>query len=173
MNWSSVQVDSAIIAAVVSLCVSLIIALEAIKKAVNLQNEFAPEGVAHAMLADRKWRYRTFRVLKYHLSGFTDDELRKILVRAGGIRLTAGGQEVWGLLARNREYLSNDAIEEAPTTEVAFDRFKQQQSQQPQEVRPQQDEPDLSHASEPFERLRAEMKKLTNFECVKPAARQE
>jgi hypothetical protein len=168
MNWSSVQVDTTIIAAVVALCVSLIVALEAIKRALNLQTEFAPEGVAYALLADRKLRYRSFRVLKYHLSGFADDELRKILVRAGGIRLTAGGQEVWGLLARNRQYLSNDAIEEAPTTEVAFDRFEQQ-SQQPQEVRPQQDEPALSHSSEPFERLRAEMKKLTAYECVKPA----
>src|SRR5262249_23533125 len=101
------------------------------------------------------------------------DELRKILVRAGGIRLTAGGQEVWGLLARNRQYLSNDEIEEAPTTEVAFQRLEQPQSQQPQEIRPQQDEPDLSGSAEPFERLRAEMKKLTAFECVKPAARQE
>src|SRR5262249_25153566 len=145
-----------------------IVALEAIKRALNLQTEFAPEGVAYAMLADRKWRYRSFRVLKYHLSGFGDDDLRKILVRAGGIRLTAGGQEVWGLLARNRQYLSNDAIEEAPTTEVAFDRFEQQ-SQQPQEVRPQQDEPNLSQSSEPFERVRAEMKKLTAYECVKPA----
>jgi hypothetical protein len=172
MNWSSVQVDTAIIAAVVSLCVSLIVTLEAIKRALNLQTGFAPEGVAHAMLADRKWRYRTFRVLKYHLSGFTDDELRKILVRAGGIRLTAGGQEVWGLLSRNRNYLSSDAIEEAPTTEVAFDRIEQK-SQQPQEVRLRQDEPNLSQSSEPFERLRAEMKKLTNFECVKSAARQE
>jgi hypothetical protein len=170
MNWSSFHVDATTIAAVVSVCVSLIFAFGAIKRAVNLKPEFAPEGVAYAMLADRKWRYRTFRVLKYHLGGFTDDELRKILVRAGGIRLTAGGQEVWGLLARNREYLSNDAIQEAPITEAAFDRLEQQQTQQPQEAKPQQDEPDPSKSSEQFERVRAEMKKLTNFECVKPAA---
>jgi hypothetical protein len=170
MNWSSFQVDATTIAAVVSVCVSLIFALGAIKKALNLKPEFAPEVVAHAMLKERNSRYRSFRALKYHLSGFADDDLRKILVRAGGIRLTAGGQEVWGLLARNREYLSNDAIEEVPTTEVAFDRLEQQQSQQPQEARPKQDEPDLSKSSEQFERVRAEMKKLTNFDCVKPAA---
>jgi hypothetical protein len=75
-------------------------------------------------------------------------------------------------LARNREYLGNDSIEAAPTTEVAFDRVEQQ-NQQPQEVKLRQDGPDVSHSSEPFERLRAEMKKLTAFECVKPAARQE
>lgn len=172
MNWFSGQVDATIIACVVYL-ISLIIALVAIKRAVNLQSEFAPEGVAHAMLMDRKCRYRTFRVLKYHLSGFTDDELRKILVRAGGIRLTAGGQEVWGLLSRNREYLSIDEIKEAPTTEVAFDRLGQQQSQQPQEVR-SQDELDVSRdPSEPLERLRAEMAKLGTLECVRSAARQK
>jgi hypothetical protein len=67
-----------------------------------------------------KLPYRTFRVLKYHLSGFTDDELRKILVRAG-IRFAAGGHEIWGLLARNREYLSVDEIKEDPTTQISFD----------------------------------------------------
>ena len=173
MNWFLVQVDAAIIAGVVSLCISLIIALVAIKRVVNLRPEFAPEGVAHAMLTDRKWPYRTFRVLKYHLGGFNDDELRKILVRAGGIRLTAGGQEVWGLLSRNREYISIDEIKEAPTPEVAIERFGQLQNQQPEEVRPQ-DGPDLSrNSSEPFERLRAEMKKLGTLECVRSAARQE
>jgi hypothetical protein len=168
MNWFSVQVDAAIIAGVVSLSVSLIIALVATKRAVNLQPEFAPEGVAHAILMDRKSRYRTFRVLKYHLSGFTDDELRKILVRAGGIRLTAEGQEVWGLLARNRENLSIDEIKQAPTTELAVDRLEQQ-NQQLQEVRAQ-DEPDSRNSSEPFERLRAEMIKLGALECVKSGA---
>ncbi len=169
MSWSSIQGEAAIIAAVVSLGASLIMALAVTRRAVKLQTGFAPEGAAHAMLADRSSRYRSFRVLKYHLSGFTDDELRRILVRAGGVRLTAGGQEVWGLLSRNREYLGNDAIEEAPTTELPFDRLEQQ-SQQPQEARPQQDESDPSKPSDPFERVRSEMKKLTALECVKPAA---
>jgi len=41
------------------------------------------------MLLDHKLPYRAFRVSKYHLGRFTDDELRKVLVRAGCIRLTA------------------------------------------------------------------------------------
>ena len=94
----------------------------------NFKLEFAAEGVAREMLIDRKWPYRTFRILKYHLSGFTDDELRKILVRAGGIRLTAGGQEVWGLLTRNRQYLTVEEIKEAPETQISFDASCQQQS---------------------------------------------
>jgi hypothetical protein len=140
----------------------------------NFKLEFAAEGVAREMLIDRKWPYRTFRVLKYHLSGFTDDELRKILVRAGGIRLTAGGQEVWGLLSRNREYLSVEEIKEAPT-QIAFDSSSQQQKhqQQQQEGGPQ-DELTLSRdSSGAFERVRAEMIKLGTLECVRPAARQK
>src|SRR5437660_1277441 len=119
MTWFSAQLNAAIIAGVVSLSVTLIMVLMALilinrKVHHNFNLEFAAEGVAREMLLDRKWPYRTFRVLKYHLSGFTDDELRKILVRAGGIRLTAGGHEVWGLLSRNHKYLSVEEIKEAP-----------------------------------------------------------
>jgi len=177
MNWFSVQTNAAIIAGAVSVNISLIIALVATiltnRRVRNFKLEFAAEGVAREMLIDRKWPYRTFRVLKYHLSGFTDDELRKILVRAGGIRLTAGGQEVWGLLSRNREYLSVEEIKEAPTTQIAFDSSGLQLHQQQQERGPQ-DELDLSReTSGAFERVRAEMIKLGTLECVRPAARQK
>ena len=99
MNWFSVQMNAPIIAGVVSLNIGLTIVLVAAilsnrKMRQDFKLEFAAEGVAREMLLDYKLPYRAFRVLKYHLSGFTDDELRKVLVRAGGIRLTAGGQEV-------------------------------------------------------------------------------
>ena len=179
MNWFSVQMNAAIIAGAVSVNISLIIALVATiltnRKVRNFKLEFAAEGVAREMLMDRKLPYRTFRVLKYHLCGFTDDELRKILVRAGGIRLTAGGQEVWGLLSRNHKYLSAEEIKEAPTTQIAFDSSGQQQKhqQQQQEGGPQ-DELNLSRdLSGAFERVRAEMIKLGTLECVRPASRQK
>jgi hypothetical protein len=173
MNWPLGQVNAAIIAAGVSLSISLIIALLAIKRAMNFKPEFAPESVAHEILMDRKCPYRTFRVLKYHLGGFTDDELRRILVRAGGIRLMAGGQEVWGLLSRNHKLLGIDEIKEDPTTEIDFGYSGQLQNPQRPDVSPQ-DEAHLSRdASEPFERLRVEMMKLGALECVRPAARQE
>jgi hypothetical protein len=178
MSWFSDQMNAAIIAGVVSLSISLIMVLVAIiltnrKVRQNFNLEFAAEGVAREMLMDRKWPYRTFRVLKYHLCGFTDDELRKILVRAGGIRLTAGGQEVWGLLSRNREYLSVEEIKEAPTTQIAFDSSGQRQNQQQHESGPR-DELDLSRdSSGAFERVRAEMIKLGTLDCVRPAARQK
>lgn len=170
MNLFPVQADAPIIASVAALSISLIIALAAIKRVANLHLRFAPEGVAHALLADRKVPYRTFLSLKYHLSGFADDELRKILVRAGGIRLTAGGQEVWGLLSRNRKYLATEDIKDAPTIDVPLDCIGPGQAQEIKD----QDDQDLAHRSlEPFERVRAEMMKLGALQCVKPAARQE
>jgi hypothetical protein len=183
MNWFSVQMNAAIIAGVVSLSITLVMVLVAIiltnrKVHRNFNLEFAAEGVAREMLMDREWPYRTFRVLKYHLCGFTDDELRKILVRAGGIRLTAGGQEVWGLLSRNHKYLSVEEIKEAPATQIAFDssgpQQKHQQQQQQQQEGSPQDELNLSRdSSGAFERVRAEMIKLGTLECVRPAARQK
>jgi hypothetical protein len=180
MNWFSVQMNAAIIAGVVSLNIGLTIVLVAAilsnrKMRQDFKLEFAAEGVAREMLLDHKLPYRAFRVLKYHLSGFTDDELRKVLVRAGGIRLTAGGHEVWGLLTRNREYLSVEEIKEAPTTQITFDASGQQQNhQQHQRESEPQDEPDLSRdSSGAFERVRAEMIKLGTLECVRPSVRQK
>jgi hypothetical protein len=180
MNWFSVQMNAAIIAGVLSLNIILIIALAAIiltirKGRQSFRREFAAEGVAREILMARKWPFCTFRVLKYHLCGFADDELRKILVRAGGIRLTAGGQEVWGLLTRNREYLSVEEIKEAPAAQIEFDASDQRQNhqQQQQEGGPKE-EPDLSRdSSRAFERVRAEMIKLGTLECVRPSARQK
>lgn len=168
MNWFSVQMNAAIIAGAVSLSISLIMALAATilinrKARQSFELEFAAEGVAREMLIDRNCPYRTFRALKYHLSGFTDEELRKILVRAGGIRLTAGGQEVWGLLSRNREYLSVEDIKEVPTTQIPIDTQAQQQNQA------QHDEEPSRNSSDAFERVRAEMMKLGRLECVRPS----
>lgn len=180
MNWFSTQLGEALIAGLVSLNISLIIALAAIiianrKARHNFKFEFAAEDVARDLLTDRKWPYLTFRGLKYHLSGFTDDELRKILVRAGGIRLTAGGHEVWGLLARNREFLSVEDIKEAPETQISFDACGQQQNLPSHEGGPQdEDKLDVpSDSSKAFERVRAEMMKLGTLKCVKPSAPQE
>jgi hypothetical protein len=172
MNWFSDQVNAATIAGVVSLSTSLIIATVTIilttrKMRPDIKLQFAAEGLAKAILLDRRCRYRTFRALKYHLAGFGDDELRKILIRAGGIRFTADGQEVWGLLSRNREFLCIDEIKETPTTRVAFDRAEQPQTPQQEDVRPQID-PDASRdSSDAFARVRAEMIKLGKLECVK------
>jgi hypothetical protein len=67
---------------------------------------YAAEDVAYALMRHSKWRLRSWNVIKVHLGGFADDELRKILVRAGAIRFEAkSGSELWGLLDRNRDLL--------------------------------------------------------------------
>jgi hypothetical protein len=67
---------------------------------------YAAENVAHALMRHSKWRLRSWNVIKVHLGGFADDELRQILARAGAIRFEAkSGSELWGLLDRNRDLL--------------------------------------------------------------------
>jgi hypothetical protein len=178
MNWFPDQLDTAMSWSAVPFNIAFIIALAAAILAFRRMRqsfdfEFAAEGAARAMLSDRKIPYRTFRSLKYHLGGFTDDELRKILVRAGGIRLTAGGEEVWGLLARNRKYLSAEEIKEAPTAQIVSDAPEHKHNALQPEIS-QADEPDAQiDSSGAFARVRAEMIKLGKLECVRPAVRQE
>lgn len=171
MNWFSIEAEVAASASLISL-ISLIVALAAIKRTKNFSPEFSPQGVAHRLLTQRKWRYRTFRDLKHHLGGFADDELRKILVRAGGIRLTAGGEEAWGLLSRNRKLLSLEDVKKAPAPEKAAACSAQQQEEE-QELKTHGDSDPPRDSSEPFERLRAEMIKLGGLECVRSAAKAE
>jgi hypothetical protein len=76
---------------------------------------FAAERVAHELMMDKAWKWRTFRVIQHHLGGFEDDELRKILVRAGAIRTKSiDGQELWGLLDRNRDAIGIEQIKQSP-----------------------------------------------------------
>lgn len=64
------------------------------------------EEVARALLSVKKWPLRSFKVIRHHLGGFEDAELRKILVRAGAIRFKSkSGEELWGLVERNKNLL--------------------------------------------------------------------
>ena len=56
------------------------------------------------MLSEQKTR--TWNIIRATIGGFTDEELRKILVGAGAIRMTGPhGEERWGILSQNREFL--------------------------------------------------------------------
>ena len=113
-DWSA-ETTPALVAAAVALVVALITALitAAIKlgKAGRMLREdvsldFAPERVVRRLLSRRAYRRVPFEIIKSHFGGFDDDELRKILVRAGAVRLsanpaTAADAEIWGLLERN------------------------------------------------------------------------
>ena len=70
--------------------------------------DFMAEETARHFLSHKSFTDRSFDVLKKHLGGFSDDELRKILVRAGAIReFRADGSEWWRLLSRMDEYIES------------------------------------------------------------------
>ena len=72
----------------------------------ELRTEFMAEEVAKALLEYEQWRKRSFDEIKKRLGGFGDDELRKILVRAGAVRFEGQkGKELWGLISRNKDAL--------------------------------------------------------------------
>jgi len=76
-------------------------AISSIRREFHL--EMRAESLVRRLLRHRRYRYRTFKTIKYHVGGFEDDELRKILVRAGAIRFYDGqNKEIWGLLERAR-----------------------------------------------------------------------
>jgi hypothetical protein len=118
--WWTAPVVAAPVAGVVALVTALITALVTIgiaerKMRRDFRLEFAAEGVAHQLMMDAEWPLRSFGVIKSHLGGFDDEELRRILVRAGAIRFTSeSGKELWGLLERNRERLGDLTVGEEP-----------------------------------------------------------
>lgn len=74
------------------------------------KTDFMAETTAIHFLSHKSYTDRSFETLKQHLGGFSDDELRKILVRAGAIRVYRDGNETdewWRLLSRNQEYIQS------------------------------------------------------------------
>ena len=73
----------------------------------RIRTEFMAERVARQLLDSKTFRRRTFKMIQKRLGGFDDDELRKILVRAGAVRFVGGrtGKEFWGLVERNDDAL--------------------------------------------------------------------
>lgn len=78
------------------------------KQSYQLQykTEFMAEETARHFLSHKSYTDRSFETLQKHLGGFDDDELRKILVRAGAIRVyRSDGSEWWRLLSRMDEFI--------------------------------------------------------------------
>lgn len=70
------------------------------------KTDYMAENTAKHFLNHKGYTDRSFDVLKKHLGGFDEDELRKILVRAGAIRsYKEDGTEVWRLLSRMEEFI--------------------------------------------------------------------
>lgn len=77
------------------------------------KTDFMAETTAIHFLSHKSYTDRSFETLKQHLGGFSDDELRKILVRAGAIRVFRDGdqeEEWWRLLSRNKEYIKKKRL---------------------------------------------------------------
>lgn len=69
---------------------------------------YTAETTAIHFLSHKKFTDRSFEMLKERLGGFEDDELRKILVRAGAVRFYRNedpNDEWWRLLSRMEEYI--------------------------------------------------------------------
>lgn len=75
--------------------------------------EYMAEETARHFLSHKGFTDRSFDTLRNHLGGFGDDELRRILVRAGAIRVYRDdGSEWWRLLARMDEYIERKQLEQ-------------------------------------------------------------
>lgn len=76
------------------------------------KTEFMAEETARHFLSHKSFTDRSFETLKEHLGGFEDDELRKILVRAGAMRTyREDGSEWWRLLSRMDEFIERKQLE--------------------------------------------------------------
>jgi hypothetical protein len=76
------------------------------------KTEFMAEETARHFLSHKAFTDRSFETLKQHLGGFEDDELRKILVRAGAMRIYRDdGSEWWRLLSRMDEFIERKQLE--------------------------------------------------------------
>ena len=72
----------------------------------ELRTEFMAEQAVRTLLQHKKWQKRSFDEIKRRLGGFGEDELRKILVRAGAVSFEGkDGVELWGLVSRNEPNL--------------------------------------------------------------------
>ena len=73
----------------------------------ELRTEFMAEQAAKSLLENPQWQKRSFSEIKKRLGGFDEDELKKILVRAGAVRFESKNhsEELWGLISKNQSDL--------------------------------------------------------------------
>jgi hypothetical protein len=102
VDWQTI-----VTAAVTALLTSggaFLLARQRLREEFRLQ--FQAETVIRKLLMNEKWALRSFDVIKHHIGGFDDDELRRLLVRAGAVRFSpGGGMEMWGLYERTHHAL--------------------------------------------------------------------
>jgi hypothetical protein len=76
------------------------------------RTEYMAEETARAFLSHKSFTDRSFETLRRHLGGFEEDELRKILVRAGAMRIYRDdGSEWWRLVSRMDEFIERKELQ--------------------------------------------------------------
>jgi hypothetical protein len=113
--WSSL---SALLGALVGGGISYLLNRQQFRNQLRIQQEqhkveYMAEETARHFLGHKSFTDRSFDTLRNHLGGFGDDELRKILVRAGAIRVYRDdGSEWWRLLSRMDEYIERKQLDQ-------------------------------------------------------------
>jgi hypothetical protein len=113
--WSAL---SALLGAIIGGGISYLLNRQQLANQLRIQQEthkveFMAETTARHFLQHKSFTDRSFETLRNHLGGFSDDELRRILVRAGAIRVyRADGSEWWRLLSRMEEFIERKQLDE-------------------------------------------------------------
>jgi hypothetical protein len=113
--WSTF---SALLGAIVGGGISYLLNRQQLANQLRVQQElhkveFMAELTARHFLGHKSFTDRSFDTLRNHLGGFTDDELRRILVRAGAIRVYRDdGSEWWRLLSRMDEFIERKQLDQ-------------------------------------------------------------
>lgn len=108
---------SALLGAVVGGGISFMLNRQQFQNQLRIQREqhkveYMAEETARHFLSHKSFIDRSFETLRNHLGGFEDDELRKILVRAGAIRVfREDGSEWWRLLTRMDEFIERKELD--------------------------------------------------------------
>lgn len=68
----------------------------------ELRTEFMAESAIRQLLTEAQPK-RSWEEIRKRIGGFSDEELRKLLVRSGAVRYEVRGtkKELWGLIDRN------------------------------------------------------------------------
>ena len=85
----------------------------------ELKTEHMAERTARYYLSHKGYTDRKFDTLRKALGGFEDNELRKILVRAGAVRSYRDGEEWWTLVDRMPEKIEKKRKKMSKDTELS------------------------------------------------------
>ena len=111
MDWERLTAIAALLAVVVAIPKLFLETRQLRREHQRLEEshaaELSAEHAARKLLECTRFRRRTFEALSYHLGGYNDDDLRRLLIRAGAVRFKED-KETWGPIERNQEALEDE-----------------------------------------------------------------